>query len=123
MCDGFPRRYAKAVYKPREPQLNSLAMFIDSDHKTLRAKAPELEIKETAPLTTADGRRLRAFTCFPKTQGSWERVTYAEEGDFFLIFTLSARSLQSYQAAGPAFELLVRRYREKPLASSDSQSK
>jgi len=48
--------YAKVMYKPREPQIKSLEMFIDSDHKTIRAKAPGLEIKESAPLATADGK-------------------------------------------------------------------
>jgi hypothetical protein len=108
--------YAKVVYKPREPQIKSLEMFIDSDQKTVRAKAPGLEIKESAPLPTADGKRVRSFTFFPTTEGNWEHVAYGEEGDFYVIFTVSARSHEDYQAAKPAFERLIGDYREKPAA-------
>jgi hypothetical protein len=108
--------YAKAMYKPREPQTTSLEMFIDSDHKSIRAKAPGLEIKERAPLATADGKRLRSFTFFPATEGNWEHVAYSEEGDFYVIFTVSARSYEDYRASTPAFERLIGDYRENPVA-------
>jgi hypothetical protein len=114
--DAHTVMYAKVMYKPREPQIKSLEMFIDSDHKTIRAKAPGLEIKESAPLATADGKRLRSFTFFPATEGNWEHVAYGEEGDFYVIFTVSARSYEEYRAATSAFERLIGAYREKPAA-------
>lgn len=112
--------YAKAMYKPREPQIKSLEMFIDSDHKTVRAKAPGLEIKESAPLATADGKRLRSFIFFPATGGNWEHVAYSEEGDFYVIFTVSAHSYEEYRAATSAFERLIGDYREKPAAQGSN---
>ena len=118
--DAHTVMYAKVMYKPREPQIKSLEMFIDSDHKTIRAKAPGLEIKESAPLATADGKRLRSFTFFPATEGNWEHVAYGEEGDFYVIFTVSARSYEEYRAATSAFERLIGAYREKPAAQGGS---
>jgi hypothetical protein len=107
--------YAQAVSKVSEPQAKTLSQFIARDHKKLRANASGPVIKPAPGLRTADGKRLQSFTLFPKTQGSWERVAYAEEGEFYLIFTLSARSKQSYQAASGAFEQLVRSYQGKPV--------
>jgi hypothetical protein len=117
-ADAETVMYAKAAYKPREPEVKSLQMFIASDHKGMLANAANLEIKEAAALVTADGKRLSSFTLFPKKEGTWERVAYGEEGDFYLIFTVSARSLQGYQAASAAYELLVAGYQEKAAASS-----
>jgi len=114
--DAHTVMYAKAMNKPREPQVKSLEMFIDHDQKTIRAKAQGLEIHETTPLATADGKRLRSFTFIPTREGNWERVAYGEEGDFYLIFTISARSHEEYQAASPAFERLIGDYREQRAA-------
>jgi hypothetical protein len=109
--------YAKAAYKPREPDVKSLEMFIERDHKSFKADARGLEIKETAALTTADGKRLRSFTFFPTQAGNWERVAYGEEGDYYLIFTISSRSKSGYEAASAAYESLVRGYRERAPAA------
>lgn len=116
--------YAKAVYKVREPEAKSLQMFIEIDHKAIRAGPAGVEIKEVAPLTTADGKRLRSFTFFPTKDGNWERVAYGEEGGFYLIFTISARSLEGYHAASAAYRLPIERYAEKsapPPASGDKR--
>jgi hypothetical protein len=112
--------YAKAVYKVREPEAKSLQMFIETDHKAIRAGPAGVEIKEVAPLMTADGKRLRSFTFFPRKEGSWERVAYGEEGGFYLIFTVSARSLEGYRAASEAYRLLIERYAEQSAPSPAS---
>jgi hypothetical protein len=114
--------YAKVMYKPREPQIKSLDTFIERDQKSIRAKAAGLQIKESTPLSTADGKQLRSFTFFPTTEGNWEHVAYGEEGDFYLIFTISARSEEEYRAARPAFERLIGDYREKPVAKASDAS-
>src|SRR3954471_12987458 len=108
--------YDKVMYKPREPGIKSLDMFIERDQKSIRAKAAGLQIKESTPLSTADGKQLRSFTFFPTTEGNWEHVAYGEEGDFYLIFTISARSEEEYRAARPAFERVIGDYREKRIA-------
>src|SRR5207237_10269165 len=46
--------YAKAVYKPREPEAKSLELLIEKDKKTFAAHIPGVAIEEVAPLTTAN---------------------------------------------------------------------
>jgi hypothetical protein len=106
--------YAKAVYKPREPDVKSLEMLIAKDKRNFLAAIPDIVIEEAATLTTADGQKLRTFTFFPKSQGNWERVAYAEEGEFYVVFTLSSRTVNGYKDSLRAFEQLVAQYREKP---------
>jgi hypothetical protein len=109
--------YAKAVAKARELDVKSLQMFIKKDLDAVRAN-PGVEIKEVQRLTTADGKRLRSFTFFPKKNGTWDRVAYGEEGTFYLIFTVSSHTLGGYQSAGKAYQAMVGRYVEKPAKSS-----
>jgi hypothetical protein len=106
--------YAKALYKPRDPETKSLEALIEQDKQRFANEVPGIEIAEAPSLTTADGRKLRSFTFFPKDEGPWERVAYGEEGDFYLVFAVSSRSRKGYEAALPAYERLVERYREKP---------
>lgn len=109
--------YAKAVAKARELDVKSLQMFIKKDLEAIRA-TPGVEIKEVTPLTTADGKRLRSFTFFPKKNGTWDRTAYGEEGTFYLIFTVSSHTLVGYQSASKAYQAMVGRYAEKPATAS-----
>jgi hypothetical protein len=106
--------YAKAIYKPREPESKSVDMLIENDKKDFLADTPDIAIEAAGSLTTADGQVLRSFTFFPKSKGNWERVSYGEEGEYYLIFTVSSRSLKGYSAAMTAYEQLIGRYKEKP---------
>ena len=113
-ADAETVMYAKAVYKPREPATKSLEMLIDKDKETFAARIPGITIEEVASLSTADGKKLRSITFFPRSKGNWERVSYGEEDEFYLIFTLSSRSLSGYKAAMDAYEQLIGCYKEKP---------
>lgn len=106
--------YATALYKPREPDTTSIEVLIEHDCKRFAGDGNGIEISEVGILATADGKRLRSFTFFPKTNGNWERVTYGEEGDYYLIFAISSRSFAGYKAALPAYEYLISRYKEAP---------
>jgi len=46
-------------------------------------------------------------------KGSWEWTAYSEEGDFYLIFVLSANSEAALRTALPAFRRLIVTYKEK----------
>ena len=106
--------YAEALYKLRMPETKTVAALIDDDKQTFLAKDPSLVVSEAPTLQTADGQRLRTFSYFPKDKGNWERVAYGEEGDFFVVFALSSRSLEPYKLAEPAFEELVTHYSSGP---------
>jgi len=116
--DGFTFKnaecvmYARAPYKPRSPEIKSLEAFIESDQRDFEAKVPSVSIQEVAPLSTVDGQKFRSFTFFPTKGGNWERVSYGEEGDFYLIFTVSCRSQTGFDAAASAYEKLVVSYKK-----------
>ena len=106
--------YAQAIYKPREPETKSVQMLIDRDKKDFLAQTPDLKISEVEPLVNGDGKALRSFTRFPQTAGSWELVSYGEEGDFYLIFCVSSRSKTAYEAALSTYKDLICHYKEAP---------
>jgi hypothetical protein len=104
--------YAKAAYKPRIPETTSLEMFIQSDKDDFLKRDPGILIVEVTPLKTADGKTLRSFTFFPKSKGNWEQVSYGEEGDFYLIFTISSRSRTGFLDSFEIYEQYINHYKE-----------
>jgi hypothetical protein len=103
--------YAKAVYKPRRPEAKTLAMLIKEDKATFLARDHTIEITEVRPLETADGRTLKAYTFFPREKGNWEEVSYGEEGDYYLVFVISARSKAGFDKALPAYKEFIGEYK------------
>jgi hypothetical protein len=104
--------YAKAVFKPREQGVKSLAEFIEKDKASFLSHDPTLSIREGDPLESRDGKRFPTFSFTPIGSGNWERVAYGEEGEFYLLFVLSARSEGAYKSSVDEYEQLVRGYKE-----------
>ena len=111
--------YAKAVFKARVPDVTSLAEMIVRDKQDFLNNVPDVLIRPTSTMVAADGRMLLSFTYSPKPEakdgsgGNWERVSYLEEGEFYLVFTMSSRTQKDFKASAKAYEKLVRAYREK----------
>jgi hypothetical protein len=115
--DGSTFKDAETVmYGTAATKVNSdattLDEFIAADMKGFAEHAAEAVIKEIEPLTTADGRKLRTFTFFPKKDGNWECVSFGEEGEYFLVFTLSSRNKMAYEKSLPVFQAMIREYKE-----------
>lgn len=110
--------HAQALFKPRMPQTKTLEALVEGDKRQWSARDPSARITEASALMTADGQRLVSYTFFPGKGRNWERVAYGEEGEFFLLFTVSARSLKAYEKALVPYEALVGRYRT--VAQPDS---
>ena len=92
--------YANAVYKKSQPGLTSLDLFITHDAKTF-AQGQAIQTGDAAPARTGDGEKLRSLTFFRPQQQSWERVSYGEDGDYYIIFVVNAHSEAAYaQGAG-----------------------
>ncbi len=106
--------YAKALYKPRAPEIRSLDMLIKNDREAFISGNPGIVITEAKAPKMADGRSLKSFTFFPKRKGNWERVSYGEEGDFYLIFTISSRSRAGFTAALSVYEQYIGQYKNGP---------
>lgn len=106
--------YANAPYKPRMPEVDSLDTLIENDQEKFRNDFPGVEIREVTAITTGDGRKFRSFSYSPAEKGSWERVSYGEEGDFFLIFTVSSRTKEGLEGSAGVYEAFVQAYKENP---------
>lgn len=104
--------YAKALYRPRIPETESLEALITDDRKEFLSRDPQTLVTEVTPLTTVDGKKLQSFTFFSAQQGTWEQVSYGEESEYYLIFTLSARSQDGFLHALDTYKELVIRYKE-----------
>ncbi len=70
----------------------NLQAFIEFNEFEYNSKSLGIEVEEVEPLVTADGQRLRSFINSNTKTGFVDRSSYGEEGDFFLIFVISARS-------------------------------
>ena len=104
--------YAKAEYKPRIPKTSSLDDFIQDDEEDFLKSDPSIAITKVPPLKTKDGKAFASYTFFPKGNGNWEQVSYGEEGDFYLIFTISSRSRAGFLDSLPIYEKYIARYKE-----------
>jgi len=106
--------YAKALYKPRIPKTTSLEMLIKDDKEQFVSRDPTIAVSEVEALVTGDGQILKSFTFFPKEKGNWEQVSYGEEDDFYLIFTVSSRTKEGFTKTLDAYKQFIIRYTEKP---------
>lgn len=112
--------YARALFKPRMPTITSLEELIESDQKQFRSRNPGVQISATEPVTAGDNERLVSYTYFPQKSGTWERVSYSEEGEFYLLFTIRSQSQQRYRQDLESYLSYIRKYR-KPLINSVRQ--
>lgn len=103
--------YAKAVYKPSVPKVINLDQMIENDVNQF-ISGGDIVATEVGPLATGDREKLRSYTFFPKADGNWERVTYGEEGDYYLVFTINARSKAGYDQSLRDYEKLISTYKK-----------
>jgi hypothetical protein len=106
--------YANAIFKPRIPDLKSLKMLIESDKSDFLKNFPGVVIQDAPTLFSADGRGLISLTYTPTTTGNWERVSYLEEKEYYLIFTISSRTKMGFEESMKAYEMLIFQYSENP---------
>lgn len=121
-ADAETVMYAKATYKPRVPTTKTLESFIENDKKEFLQNVPGVAINSATPLISGDGRKLLSLSYIPKVKGNWERVAYLDEGEFFLVFTISSRTATGLESSMSAYEKMVTQYREKPETQSQTNS-
>lgn len=104
--------YAKASYKPRIPDTTSLDILIKDDKADFLKHDPSVAITKVPSLKTKDGKALETYTFFSINMGNWEEVSYGEEGDYYLIFTISSKSRAGFLTTLPVFEQYIAHYKE-----------
>jgi hypothetical protein len=107
--------YARAFYKPQSPS-TSVADLMARDRKDTAKALPGTVIADAPALTNGDGKTIKTQTFYPPApgKGSWERLAYDDEGDFYLMFTISANSKAGLEASMKDFERLIAAYKAKP---------
>jgi hypothetical protein len=106
--------YANAPFKPRIPDVKTLQNLIENDQRKFRKDFRGVEIREIGTILTSDGKALRSFEYAPAATGNWERVSYGEEGDFYLVFTFSSRTKTGLAKASAAYGAFIGAYRSGP---------
>ena len=106
--------YAKAVFKGHLPEIKSLDALIEKEKSEFLANAHGGLISESPALSTADGGKVITLTYIRKGPANWERVSYLDEDEFYIIFTLSSDTRAGFDASSKVYENLISRYKKKP---------
>ncbi|MGP1682973.1 MAG: hypothetical protein ACTS8S_11665 [Giesbergeria sp.] len=106
--------YAKANYKPREPQIKTLKQLVEHDFSRFRQSYPDITVVIEPSLHSADHKPLQVVTFAPSTGANWERVAYGEAHDFYVLFTVSSRTKDGFEFTLPAFKSMVASYSVAP---------
>jgi hypothetical protein len=103
--------YAKAIFKPKEPEITTLAQLIKEDIEKFTSSGPKVTIVEVESLTSKSGKKFNSYRFTPISSGNYEQVAYSEEGEYYLIFTISSRSQAGFNSSFRAFTLFVNGYK------------
>lgn len=109
--------YARAAYKPLDKAATTLDQFIAQDKAAAKQDQPAVLIADAPALKTGDGLSLKSITYSPPANaqgGSWDRVSYGDEGEFYLVFTISARSKTQLDAKTADYQRFIASYKQKP---------
>lgn len=103
--------YAKATFKQRIPDVKSLQALIDKDLAEFKGRDPNLMVTPGPAMKDGDSKQMMVFSFVPSGQGNWETVAYSDEGEFYLLFTISSRSKHGHNACLPLFKAMIEGYR------------
>lgn len=101
--------YARAESKAKLAEIKTFEDFIEKDKKDFLTSDSNVEIQEAKSLLTADSKSLTSF--FFKSGKSIERVSYGEEGEFYIIFTISSRDETAYKLNETAYIEMIENYK------------
>jgi hypothetical protein len=106
--------YARADSKPRFPQIHSLADYMRLDEADIRAQSPSADIVHLPDVKTGDGAVLKVVSHALPQRRQWELVAYGEEGDFYVLFTVSGSTEADLKAHEGVFYALLAKYKKQP---------
>lgn len=102
--------YARAIYKPKQPEIESIEQLIDEDKKKFFERDPNMRIVELPNERAKNETLFRVFELTPEEGRNWEIVSFADEEDFYLIFVVSSRSQQGLEKSMPKYLSFLRNY-------------
>jgi len=101
--------YARASYRPA-PSKETLAEFIRGSQQDFREARPGVAIVKVADVIDGRKQKLPTYRFRPSKSGDWETVAYGKDGDYMLIFALSAKTRADHDRQLPKFAGFVRSY-------------
>ena len=105
--------YALAIYKKNASP--TLAEHMNVNRQAHLKEHRDAKVADGTPVQNADGKRLVTLRYTPGSpEGDWQTVAYDEEGDYYLVFVLTARNKQAHDRTLPALTQLVRGYSKEP---------
>jgi hypothetical protein len=102
--------YARAMYKPRMDHPQSLEEFIRDDEAQFRERDSGMKISADTPFAISGVKTLGSYLFTPSGKESWELVVYAEDGEYILVFALSARTHRALEDARSASGTMIHTY-------------
>ncbi|WP_460224641.1 hypothetical protein [Aurantivibrio infirmus] len=108
--------YAKAEYQDKSSKEQTLEEFIAFSQNQFISGAPsELNVTKTGELSSKGKHKFESYSFFPKGEGNWEQVSYAEDHDkdgnkYYVIFVLSSRSKDGYEKNIKAYNEFIAEY-------------
>jgi hypothetical protein len=105
--------YGRVLYKPETPEAPSMEKLMRDDKNQFLSRDPNISVVEVDPLRTEEGKVFRSFTFFPRGKGNWEQVSYGEETDYYLVFTVSSRTKEGFLKSRDDYRRFIERYKEK----------
>jgi hypothetical protein len=108
--------YAQANYKPRSPDIKTLKAFVESDVARLKAEERDIIITREPDMQGKDGLVFKVVRFEPGKGGiaAWERIAYADDGEYFLTFAVSSHSRNGLESSSEAFKALIEGYTPGP---------
>jgi hypothetical protein len=98
------------VYHKRNVSEETLETVISGDVAEFKKKSDKLKVAEAAPLPTRKDKQAAVRYFDGDTFGNSEAIAYLDEGKVVVMLVLSARTKKQFEAALPAFNVLVSSY-------------
>jgi len=102
--------YARAIYKPRVPNYEILQDLIDNDLAKFKARDSNINISQLSDEDAKNKTIFNVYKLTPDSGNNWEVISFADEGDFYLMFVVSSRSATDLSESMPAYLEFVRNY-------------
>ena len=108
--------YAKAEYRDESSSEKTLDEFISFSQNQFINGAPSiLQVTKTGESVSKGKHKFISYSFFPKGEGNWEQVSYAEDQDadrnrYFMIFVLSSRSKDGFDKNIGAYNDFIAQY-------------
>jgi len=109
--------YASAEFRDESYPEKTLEEFISvSQDQFIKGAPSELQVKKIGEPISKGKHKFISYSFYPKGEGNWEQISYAEDQDadgnkYFIIVALSSRSKNGFDQNIDAYKDFVSQYK------------